>query len=144
MDIELTKEEQLSFFAKRDEKIFGISEKLETLMMDYSTFKKSFELDMGSDTFKERSEEEIHNAMNEFTDKIWYDRHQLLKHRVENKLTKVDPKIWKDALKAAKEVEKKYGIENLGPHGDFDWGMLNGKLSALRWIFGDEWDMLDT
>jgi len=82
--------------------------------------------------------------MDEFTDRIWYDRHQLLKHRVENKSTKVDEKIWEGALKAARRVEEKYGIESLGPHSDFDWGMLNGKLSALRWIFGDEWDMLDT
>jgi hypothetical protein len=26
----------------------------------------------------------------------------------------------------------------------FDWGMMNGKLSALRWVLGDDWDMLDT
>jgi hypothetical protein len=144
LDIQLTKEEQLSYFAKRDEKIFGMSEKLENLMMDYSSFKRSFELNMENEIFKERTEEEVSAAMNEFTDKIWYDRHQIFKYRVKNKLTTVDPKIWKGALKAAKEVEKKYGIENLGPHSDFDWGMLNGKLSALRWVFGDEWDMLDT
>jgi len=46
--------------------------------------------------------------------------------------------------KAARNVERRYGKKNLGPWDDFEWGMINGKLSALRWILGDEWDMLDT
>lgn len=82
--------------------------------------------------------------MDELFDKIWFDRHLSLRYRIENKGEYVDPKIWKDALAAAQEVINKYGEENLGPYSDFEWGMLNGKLSALRWVLGDEWDMLDT
>lgn len=52
--------------------------------------------------------------------------------------------VWKGALAAARKVERKYGKKNLGPWDNFEWGMVNGKLSALRWVLGDEWDMLDT
>lgn len=144
LDIELTREEQLSFFATRDQKFFRLNEKLEMLMIDYNAFKKSFKYDESTEIFKERTAEEIHSIIDEFTDKIWYNRHQILKRMVEKKQSKVDPKIWKGALQAEKMLEEKYGIENLGPHSDFEWGMLNGKLSALRWVVGFEWDMLDT
>ena len=30
--------------------------------------------------------------------------------------------------------------ENLGPVNDFEWGMISGKLSALRWMLGGECD----
>lgn len=143
LDIELTKEEQLSYFATRDNAIFQLSDKLEVLMIDYNAFKSTFEYDE-SDVFEERAEDEIHLSIDEFTDKIWYNRHQMLKYMIEEKTTTVEPEIWKGALAAAKKVEKKYGIENLGPYSDFEWGMLNGNLSALRWVIGDEWDMLDT
>jgi hypothetical protein len=26
----------------------------------------------------------------------------------------------------------------------FEWGMINGKLSALRWVLGEDWDELYT
>ncbi len=45
-------------------------------------------------------------------------------------------------MKAAQRVENNY--DDVGPWSDFEWGMINGKLSALRWVLGSEWDMLDT
>ena len=83
LDIELTKEEQLSFFATRDQKLFQLTEKLEMLMTDYDVFKKSFRYDESAEIFEERTEAEIHSIIDEFTDKIWYNRHQMLKRRVE-------------------------------------------------------------
>jgi hypothetical protein len=103
---------------------------------------------------------EILDALEEFTDKIWYGRHQFLIEQVESgerEVVEAASPIADDyarrpirrdillgALKTASRVEKKYGIESLGPWSDFEWGMLNGKLSALRWILGDDWDFLDT
>ena len=49
-------------------------------------------------------------------------------------------------LASVRALEKKYGKKKLRDyyHNDFEWGMLNGKLSALRWVLGSDWDMLDT
>ena len=91
-----------------------------------------------------RSEAEIIEAIDELFDKVWYNRHKILRMKVEEGESLVNEEIWKGALKAAAKVEKKYGKKALGPWDDFDWGMINGKLSALRWVLGDEWDMLDT
>lgn len=45
-----------------------------------------------------------------------------------------------------KQIDTTIGEEvrgkNPGPWDDFDWGMLNGKLSGLRWVLGEEWDSL--
>lgn len=51
--------------------------------------------------------------------------------------------IWDGMIAAMKSAEERYPDE-LGPWTDFEWGMLSGKLSAVRWVLGDEWDMLDT
>jgi hypothetical protein len=103
---------------------------------------------------------EIVDAIDELFNKVWYNRHMIRRQKIESGKTKIVEKetfpikdhtrrpiqrdVWEEALKAAAKVEKKFGLENLGPWDDFVWGMINGKLSALRWVLGDEWDMLDT
>ena len=114
-------------------------------MIDFMKNKNSFNTDEDdSDIFQDRSREEVLAVLDELTDKVWYNRHQDLKIAIEEGEEEVDPQIWRDALKNAKKIEAKYGVENLGPWDDFEWGMINGKLSALRWLIGFEWDMLDT
>ena len=92
---------------------------------------------------------------------VWYNRHWNLRSGIERGKHKLvtredwDRKklhgqhhtidaVWAGALRAAKRVEKQYGKQKLAPWDDFEWGMINGKLSAIRWMLGDEWDMLDT
>lgn len=53
-------------------------------------------------------------------------------------------KIWEGALKSRDKARKKLGEGNYGPYDDFEWGMVNGKLSALRWVLGEDWDELYT
>jgi hypothetical protein len=57
--------------------------------------------------------------------------------------TAIVDEIWEGALKAAEQVEVELEGD-VGPLDDFEWGMVNGKLSALRWVLGYDWDMLDT
>ena len=90
-----------------------------------------------------RKKDEILAAEEEFFQKIWHERHLVLKYKLEHGLTTCDPGIWQAAEAAAKRVRETYG-EDISPENDFEWGMMNGKLSALRWISGDEWDFLDT
>jgi hypothetical protein len=52
--------------------------------------------------------------------------------------------IWKGALKSRVKARRKLGEGNYGPYSNFEWGMVNGKLSALRWVLGEDWDELYT
>lgn len=53
------------------------------------------------------------------------------------------PEIEKGRLKALKEVEKTYPEVKDG-FDDWECGYWNGIMGALRWVMGDDKDMLDT
>jgi hypothetical protein len=45
----------------------------------------------------------------------------------------------KSAIKKMKKMEKQYGAENL-VYDDIEWGTIQGKMAALAWVLGSEWD----
>jgi hypothetical protein len=88
-----------------------------------------------------RSLTEILDSIEELVSKVWYNRHHGLRNDIERGKIKIVEKvplsvkndsrrpvqcdIWESALRAAARVEEKYGLENLGPWSDFEWGMIN-------------------
>jgi hypothetical protein len=97
-----------------------------------------FRYDLLKEKFKIRPVSHIRKAEAEFESKIWYNRKP-----ADIDAQGWDPQVKRSVKRSIWQLESKYGKGNLIVD-DFGWGMFNGKLSALRWVLGDEWDRLDS
>lgn len=76
---------------------------------------------------------EIQDYEQEAMYKVWYMRSQPCDiHEIEE-----------ERLKALEKVEKEYP-EVLDGFDDWECGYWNGILGAMRWVMGEDKDMLDT
>jgi hypothetical protein len=90
-----------------------------------------------------RSVKEIVAAEDELFTRVWYGRKgTAAQYRAEG--TPED--IIKGMLRGKRDAEKRFGKKSLMDNmkTDWDWGFVSGKLSAIRWVLGEEWDFLDT
>lgn len=87
-----------------------------------------------------RPPSEIQERERELADRIWYQQTLNQAYKLDTAPELAD---FMDAAKPAMErIEAAYG-QTLGPYSEFEWGVLNGKLSALQWAQGAHRNVLD-
>jgi len=90
-----------------------------------------------------RSVKHILAAENELFTRVWYGRKGTAK---DERARGTSDDIIKGMLRGKRDAERRFGKKSLMANmaSDWDWGFVSGKLSAIRWVLGDDWDMLDT
>lgn len=90
----------------------------------------------------ERTIEQLTAAEHEAFERLWYYRHVSVA-RPPGVGAESEARISKQ-YSGVSETEELRRTGQLGRMNDYEQGYLEGKLSALRWVLGDEWDFLDS
>ena len=101
----------------------------------------AFKHDVSVSTLRRVSD--ILGAESALTDALWYGR----KPDHDQPVLDSWPADVVAGMRAAmRQMEEQYGRDELIKHteSEWAWGFLSGKISAIRWVLGYEWDMLDS
>jgi len=93
-----------------------------------------------------RNDEEILRLYNEFWDKVSWNRRQVRLEKLgqEDETDADETRSLQVPPSPATQVVDSEGRKSLG-WSDFEWGLLQGRMSALSWVLGASWDeSLDT
>jgi hypothetical protein len=90
-----------------------------------------------------RSVKQMLAAENELFTRVWYGRKSTAK---DERARGTPEDIIKGMVRGKRDAERRFSKKSLRANmaSDWDWGFVSGKLSAIRWVLGDDWDMLDT
>lgn len=81
----------------------------------------------------------------EFFDRVWYIRKLVMLEKIQSGTEELSEEDLMDVVtEAMRDVEDKYGKEIAEGVSDWEYGYWSGRLAALRWVMGDERDLLDT
>jgi hypothetical protein len=98
---------------------------------------------VNEEEFDMRTEKKIKDAENRLFEIVWWNRHKVLEGQYK-KTGEYPPKeIWDKTLENAEKIEKEIP-EDERVLDDFNWGKVNGELSAIRWVLGSEWGDLSS
>lgn len=81
-----------------------------------------------------RTIKEIDAEYDRFRAKVWWNRHMYHDGNPE-----ISDEV-QSGRSAARGVEDRYGKEFLEPGDPIEWGICLGKMMALAWVLGSEWD----
>ena len=87
-----------------------------------------------------RTTDQIGDEINSLTDLVWY--HRTYRQFAAERRAGGGP-MRQDVIDALKKIEARQPKEYLSRMTNYELGMINGHLSALRWVMGSEWDDLD-
>ena len=83
-----------------------------------------------------RKTKEVVAEYDKLWDKVWWNRHMShCEAETASKCKKQGP-----GCDPARALEDRWGLAALNPGDQTEWGICQGKMMALAWVLGSEWE----